>query len=67
MGVKSFRIERSQRSIHTKSFTKRGKLEEKMIEFIDLTKKLEPEAKTEDYISIQSDAMGEAIRDFLCK
>ena len=36
----------------TKNATKREKLEEKMIEFIDLTKKAEPEAKN-DYISIQ--------------
>ena len=38
-----------------------------MIKFIDITEKLEPEAKTEHYISIQLDAMGEAIRDLLYK
>ena len=50
----------------TKNATKREKLEEKMIEFIDLTKKAEPEAKN-DYISIQLEGMGEAIRDSLTK
>ena len=51
----------------TKHYTKREKLEEKMIEFIDLTKKSEPEVKKDDYIAIQLEAMGEAIRESLSR
>ena len=47
----------------TKSSTKRECLEEKMIEYIDLTKKTEVDAKKDKYISLQLEAMGESIRE----
>ena len=52
---------------YTKSFTKREWLEDKMIEFINLTKKNEPEIKKDDWISLQLEAMGKSMYESLTK
>ena len=51
----------------TKGSTKRERLEEKMIEYIDLTKKAEVDLRKDDFISLQVEAMAESIRESLPK
>ena len=49
----------------TKGSTKRERLEDKMIEYIDLTKKAEVDLRKDDFISLQIEAMAESIRESL--
>ena len=51
----------------TKGSTKRERLEDKMIEYIDLTKKAEVDLRKDDFISLQVEAMAESIRESLPK
>ena len=51
----------------TKGSTKRERLEGKMIEYIDLTKKTEVNLRKDDFISLQVEAMAESIRESLPK
>ena len=51
----------------TKGSTKREHVEDKMIEYIDLTKKAEVDLRKDDFISLQVKAMAESIREFLGK
>ena len=51
----------------TKGSTKKERLEDKMIEYIDLTKKAEVDLRKDDFISLQLEAMGESIRESLPK
>ena len=51
----------------TKGSTKRERLEDKMIEYIDLTKKAEVDLRKDDFISLQVKAMAESISESLPK
>ena len=51
----------------TKGSSKRERFEDKMIEYIDLTKKAEVDIRKDDFISLQVEAMAESIRESLGK
>ena len=51
----------------TKGSTKRERLEDKMIEYINLTKKAEVDLRKDNFISLQVEAMAESIRESLPK
>ena len=51
----------------TKGSTKRERREDKMIEYINLTKKAEVDLRKDDFISLQVEAMAESIRESLPK
>ena len=51
----------------TKGSTKREHLEDKMIEYINLTKKAEVDLRKDDFISLQVKAITESVRESLGK